>query len=76
MSRYTIELGPKKTFNYGFDDALGYWCDILDESGEEDNLELDLSTTFGSSRSDILEAMESHGAKEEHCMAIASDLPF
>ena len=37
MSRYTIFLDSEgtKTFNYGFDHALGYFYDIFDEIEEK-----------------------------------------
>lgn len=76
MSRYSKTAGNLK-LNYGFDNALGYWCDIEDNSSNITLVILDESSALtGLSRSEFVEIMEHFEVNKDHLDAVALDLPF
>lgn len=58
MSRYTVTLAENKSFNFGYDHALGYWYDIFDEAEEFTIVEkcAKFNKLTGNELADIIEA--------------------
>jgi hypothetical protein len=81
MSRYYAEHKehPFMEVNYGWDHALGYWCDIVDHiSGNEEYEYIieELSSITGADRNSIIEALEKFKVPEGHIQSIALDIVF
>ena len=80
MSRYTIKKEDIR-LNYGWDHALGYWYDLIDESilDDEDNpklLEEKSSFIDRFNRGDFITVLEKYKVSVDHIKLIALDLPF
>jgi hypothetical protein len=79
MSRFSIKKGDLE-LTYGFDHALGYFYDIVDLSKDEDSKEYLLAEKSyfinKMTRSEFSEVLSEWGAREDHLMSIALDLPF
>ena len=80
MSRYVVELERDREFVYGFDNALGYFYELLDNTlGEEDYERVveDKSYLFSKlTKEEMLEKMQKYNVNKEHIFLMAMDLPF
>jgi hypothetical protein len=80
MSRYVVELEGNREFVYGFDNVLGYFYELWDNTlGDEDSeciLE-DKSYFFSKlTKDEMLDNMQKYNVKKEHIFLMAMDLPF
>jgi len=80
MSRYTTKKKDIR-FNYGWDHALGYWYDLIDESIIDDNGEpklLEQKSSFINklNRGDFLTKLDEYSVPDNHRLLAAMDLPF
>tara|TARA_B110000503_G_C7158113_1_gene418285 strand:+ start:1556 stop:1798 length:243 start_codon:yes stop_codon:yes gene_type:complete len=80
MSRYS-KTNNNITLNYGWDHALGYWYDLIDESilDDEDNpklLEEKSSFIDRLNRGDFLTLLDKWQVPDNHRLLAAMDLPF
>jgi hypothetical protein len=76
MSKY-IKKNPTQTLIYGWDNALGYWFEVEDNTSKIPLVVLDESTLFtGLSRQRYLDVMERFNVSDEHKKAVALDLTF
>lgn len=74
MSRFTFWNKQNKEVAYGFSQPDGYFLQVFKD---KDNLSVDMDSSYGDSRSNILEAMIEAGVtNEDHLQAIAMDLPY
>ena len=85
MSRYNSRMHGVETnevhvhvdINWGFDQVLGYWYDIIEtKNGEETIIEDWSSKTHGGSRSKMLEFLIKYNCPEEHRRMVALDMKF
>jgi hypothetical protein len=79
MSRYVLNLPVGYKFVYGFDHALGYWCECWNPDAETPAVEV--STAFdgmsGPSLAGFLVLCEQHvPVPEKHIECALFDLPF
>lgn len=80
MSRYTKQKN-NLTLNYGFDHALGYWYDIIDQSQTDEQgnpklLEEKSTNIDGLKRGNFLEILINFDADKAHQFQVALDLTF
>ena len=83
MSRYNSRMhgvtedNVHVDLNWGFDDVLGYWYDIIEtRDGEQTIIEDWSSTVNGGTRSTMLEFLIKYNCPEKHRSAVALDMEF
>lgn len=80
MSRYSVDLGESKKFIYGWDHALGYFYELWDDSLSDEDSEClikDRSSFLDKmTSSEMVEAMISNRASQDHIDMVLMDLPF
>ena len=73
----TNEVHVHVDINWGFDQVLGYWYDIIEtKNGEETIIEDWSSTVDGGSRSTMLEFLIKYNCPEKHRSMVALDMAF
>jgi hypothetical protein len=73
----TNEVHVHVDINWGFDQVLGYWYDIIEtKNGEETIIEDWSSKTHGGSRSTMLEFLIKYNCPEKHRSMVALDMAF
>ena len=80
MSRHTKKKENIR-LNYGWDHALGYWYDLIDESilDEEENpkvIEQKSSFLNRLNRGDFLTILDQFKVPKRHMLLVAGDLPI
>lgn len=83
MSRYNSRMHGVETdnlyvdLNWGFDSALGYWYDIIENRDGDETIMEEWSTTIdGGSRTKMLEFLIKYNLSEKHRSLVALDMPL
>jgi hypothetical protein len=85
MSRYSSPIwrnAPPRApirpvVNYGYDDTLGYWYDVLNQTGDEE-VEGKCSIFDGLTGPQLMERLDEFNViiSDQHRTAMMADLPF